>query len=408
MSKSDDYAAAVIAEGQRRGITEAGIVIAIATVLVESGYPIKMWANKKVPESLLLPHDSIGSDGLSCGLFQQQVRRGANGQWWWGPASTVMDPALSSGLFFERLAKLDYNDTSRSPGSYAQAIQRSAFPARYDQRMDEAQELYNRLAGDQPVPAVNRPAFNEFPIWSSNNQDRGGTKIDCFLLHTQEAGGGDSAAEDLSNWYKNSNGVSYHYACSQASDGGVTVVDNVDTDRASWSVLSANNRSINLCFAGSRAAWSTDTWMAKAGNAIDVAAYLAVADCRKYGIAIQVVPPPYTGRIPGISDHRYVTKVLGDGTHTDVGDNFPWTYFAERITHWATPEDAPKPEPPHGKRFPEDWTDRELLIELLRQQRGAMLEGWPQIGGRTQVDYLAHLGQKIDALAATLDKVPEL
>jgi hypothetical protein len=392
---SDDYARAVIAEGQRKAITERGIVIALATVIVESGYPIRMWANRKVPESLLLPHDAVGNDGFSCGLFQQQVVMGDNG-WWWGDCATCMNPAKSAGLFYDRLARLDYDNTANSPGSYAQAIQRSAFPGRYDERMDDAQELYNRLAGGD-VPD-NRPDFNEFPIWSSNNSDRGGTKVDCFLLHTQEAGGGDSAAEDLAKWFANANGVSYHYTVSQASDGGVTVVDCVDTDRSSWSVLSANSRSINLCFAGSRAGWTRQQWLDKAGRAIDVAAYLAVADARKYGFAMQVIRPPYTGRIPGISDHRYVTKVLGDGTHTDVGDHFPWDDFSAAVVKYASGQ-PPTPDKPSTKRFPDDWTERELLIEILRQQRGLNLDGWPQLGGRTAVDYLAHLGQKIDALA---------
>lgn len=247
------------------------------------------------------------------------------------------------------------------------------------------------------------PLYNEFPIWTANNSDRGSTTVDCFILHTQEGGGGDSAAEDLANYFnKPGVEVSYHYTISQASDGGVTVVDCVDTDRASWSVLSANSRSINLCFAGSKASWSQAQWMAQS-HAIDVAAYLAVQDARKYGFALQVVPPPYTARIPGITDHRYVTKILGDGTHTDVGDNFPWAYFAERVKVWATGT----PEPPAAQVFPDDWDDRALAVETLRQLRGYNLDGWPQLGGRSIVDYLAHLGQKIDALAASVDKLPK-
>lgn len=161
MSSSDDYAKHVIAEGKRRGITERGIVIALATVLVESGNPIKMWANAKVPESLSLPHDAVGSDGFSCGLFQQQVRKGLGGQWWWGDARTCMDPTSSAGLFYDRLARLDYNNPADSPGGYAQAVQKSAFPDRYDQRMPEAQAIYDRLTGGAPVGWTGDPTFLE-------------------------------------------------------------------------------------------------------------------------------------------------------------------------------------------------------------------------------------------------------
>ena len=386
MSK-DVYAREVLRAGKDLGITARGIVIGFATVSVESDWI--MWANAKVPESLKLPHERVGSDGFSVGLFQQQVVMG-NG-WWWGDAATCMDPYKSARLFFERLKKLDYNGPN-TPGSYAQAIQRSAYPDRYDQRMADAQKLYDRIAG-AVVTDPKRPDFNEFPIWSKNNSSRA-SKVDCFLIHTQEGGGGDAAAENLAKWFQGANNVSYHYTISQAADGGVTVVDCVDTDLASWSVLSANGRSINLCFAGSRASWTRADWL-KQGKAIDVAAYLAVQDAKKYGFATNVVAPPYTGRIPGISDHRYVTKVLGDGNHTDVGDGFPWDVFAAAVTKYAEgkPAEPADPEPPKVKRFPDDCTDRDLMIEVLKQLRGPSLKGWEQLGGKSVVDAIAELGK---------------
>jgi hypothetical protein len=246
------------------GITEKGIVIGFATVFVESNWT--MYANESVPASMNLPHDAVGSDSASVGLFQQQVVDSGNG-WWWGDAATCMDPYKSAALFFSRLAKLDYNSTTTTPGGWAQAIQQSAYPGRYDQRIADAQALYDSLAGSTPDPEVpvtdpNKPAYNEFPIWSPSNQDRSGTKVDLFLIHTQEGGGGDSAAEDLANYLANpANQVSYHYTISQASDGGVTLVDVVDTDAAAWAVGDANDRSINLCFAGSSVNWSRDQWL---------------------------------------------------------------------------------------------------------------------------------------------------
>lgn len=248
--------------------------------------------------------------------------------------------------------------------------------------------------GGTAVPD-NRPDFNEFALWSANSSARS-AKPTMFLIHTQEGGGGDAAAENLAKWFQTGNNVSYHYTISQASDGGVTVVDCVDTDRASWSVGNANGQSINLCFAGSRANWSRDQWMQQS-KAIDVAAYLAVQDADKYGFTPLVVPPPYTAGKPGISDHRWVTQVFGWGTHTDVGDNFPWDYFAERVKFWASGGQTTPPvvTPPAEKRFPDDWSDREIGIETLRQQRGYNLDGWPQLGDRTVVDMLGAIGAKL-------------
>lgn len=227
----------------------------------------------------------------------------------------------------------------------------------------------------QPIPlpqeAKLRPDFNEYPMWSPNNQSRGGTKIDLFLLHTQEGAGN---ADSLARFLRPPAQVSYHYTVSQdLKDNGVTVVDVVDTDRATWSVLSANNRSINLCFAGSSVNWSRDQWM-RNSKAIDAAAWLAVQDCKKYGIPTTVIAPPYTAGRAGISDHAYVTKVLRDGNHSDVGPNFPWSYFAGKVGEYAgtvKPTPPPKPKPPVDiPTPPESYTDRQLLEAIFRRIDG--------------------------------------
>ncbi|SKS30274.1 M15 family metallopeptidase [Mycobacteroides abscessus] len=41
------------------------------------------------------------------------------------------------------------------------------------------------------------------------------------------------------------------------------------------------------------------------------------------------------------------------------------------------------------KVFPDDWSDRDLLIEVVRQLRGPELNGWPQLGGKSLVDAIA-------------------
>jgi hypothetical protein len=147
LSSRDRYAQAIITEGRRRRISERGICIALATALVESN--LVMYANAAVPESMNLPHEAVGSDYDSVGLFQQRCPM-------WGPAAVLMDPTKSAGLFYDQLQRLDYDNPSRSPGWYAQAVQRSAFPDRYDQHYDDAQTLYRRLAttGDDDMASV--------------------------------------------------------------------------------------------------------------------------------------------------------------------------------------------------------------------------------------------------------------
>ena len=47
------------------------------------------------------------------------------------------------------------------------------------------------------------------------------------------------------------------------------------------------------------------------------------------------------------------------------------------------------------RRWPEEWTDRELLIDIARQLRGPAGTGWPQLGNRTLVDGVAALLEQL-------------
>ncbi|CRY79893.1 N-acetylmuramoyl-L-alanine amidase [Nocardia farcinica] len=416
MSKKDEYALAILAEGRRRGITPRGIVIAFATVYVECDFI--MYANEKVPESLRLPHERVGRDGFSVGLFQQQIVRGAGGAYWWADCATCMDPTLSAGLFFERLARLDYNSNEHSPGWYAQAVQRSAYPHRYDERMKDAQALYDRLAGFVPAEKrlpMSKPAFTEIDRMTGGGRSNRTRPPVNFLLHTEE---GNSSAEALARYCDGSNGVSYHYT---VRDG--IVCDVVDTDYASWSVLDANAYTINLCFAGSRASWSRAEWLMRERD-IEIAAYLAVQDCRKYGIPTDVIAPPYR-RAPGISDHRYVTRVLGIGTHTDVGDGFPWDVFTTYVNKYAGTGESEDElswgeiiENKEGQKVSREdmikWIDFRLVrmermlmaaldqlsgagvAEAIRDGKAAKFDGFAQGGNRSAYDLQAAIAAKLE------------
>ena len=126
----------IIREGKRRGISDRGIKIALATGLVES--ELKVYANPAVPASMAMPHDAVGYDHDSVGVFQQR-------QAGWGTLEDRMSPAKSAGMFYDKLDDADYE--TGDPGAHAQRVQVSAFPGKYAQRMDEAQAIldaYNR------------------------------------------------------------------------------------------------------------------------------------------------------------------------------------------------------------------------------------------------------------------------
>lgn len=173
---------------------------------------------------------------------------------------------------------------------------------------------------------------------SPNHSSRYGAGVRLWVLHTQE---GNGTAQSLANYLQSAaSQVSYHYSIDDN-----TCVDVVDTDRASWSVLDANPYTINLCFAGSAVSMSRQTWIARYSNAIDYAALLFVQDAAQYNPLIpQVIDYNDVGRgKAGATDHRGITVGLGIGTHTDVGDGFPWDVFIAAVDQHKTGAPAVAP-----------------------------------------------------------------
>ncbi|WAC54975.1 N-acetylmuramoyl-L-alanine amidase [Gordonia sp. SL306] len=344
---SDDYARTIIATGHSMGITPRGIKIGLATALVEAGPiapgqvgPILMYANAKVPESLKLPHDEVGSDGYSVGVFQQQIRKGSNGQWWWADCATCMDVAKSAALFFGRLAKLDYNGT-RSPGSYAQAVQGSAFPDRYDQRFTEASALYDRLnTGGTTMPDYGitkvMHGYNASSAGIGNsNGPRARTPFAVF--HTQQA---KSTAVALANFCNGTATTGNPVAYNLSIDGRDTV-EIVPLNEGPWAAADANDLGIHICIAGSFAEWSRGQWLDGVDDsgdglnedlAITRAAKALAAAHQQYGI-----PLVYAGdrgrsgwpiKAAGVVGHMDFGQ--RGGGHTDPGMGFPFDELIKR------------------------------------------------------------------------------
>ncbi|WP_228002132.1 N-acetylmuramoyl-L-alanine amidase [Nocardia australiensis] len=250
-----------------------------------------------------------------------------------------------------------------------------------------------------------KPQYTEIERMGSSSQGRNGRRVTNFLLHTQE---GDGTAESLAGYLNNpNNGASYHYTVRNG-----IVVDVVDTDLASWSVGDANSYTINLCFAGSRASWSRAEWL-NIRDDIRIAAWLAVQDAAKYGFSTEVIAPPYGRARPGISDHRYITDVIGWGSHTDVGSGFPWDVFAADVAEFTgspsigadmqlsdTITDAYGNKVSVGDilkwvAYHTDITADQLGGRDTRRDIPAKFNGWPQLGDRTVVNALAAIGEKL-------------
>lgn len=135
-------AALVVGSGSSMG--RQAQVVAVVTALQESGlrnlandgsfsYPAGSgvmseaeWESARavVVESMNLPHDGVGSDWDSIGLFQQRPSAG------WGSVGEIMDPATSAATFYSRLSGVAGWE-SMSAAEAAQTVQVSQFPDAY-------------------------------------------------------------------------------------------------------------------------------------------------------------------------------------------------------------------------------------------------------------------------------------
>lgn len=229
------------------------------------------------------------------------------------------------------------------------------------------------------------PLYTEIDRMGNSSQGRGNAPICYFLLHTQE---GDGTAESLARYLNDSNhGVSYHYTL---RDG--VLADVVDTDLASWSVGEANGYTINLCFAGSFAGWTREQWLEREDD-IAIAAYIAVQDALKYGFSTAWLGSGgrYRPAPQGVSDHQYVTDIIGWGTHTDVGPGFPGDVFSGYLTEYAgtSGEDNMSAED-IAKAV---WAAKVLKPDGKTEQAGILL-GWVDQHGGDSLDQAAGPGTK--------------
>jgi endonuclease/exonuclease/phosphatase family metal-dependent hydrolase/murein DD-endopeptidase MepM/ murein hydrolase activator NlpD len=179
-------AASVVSQGRQMGISDQGIVIALATASQESGF--RVYANdgkgsdlasdqQGIAASLNIPHDVVGTDHGSLGVFQQQ--------WpWWGTMNELMDPAPSARLFYTALLKVPGWE-NLSVTVAAQRVQSSAYPDAYADDEPIARQLLEAITGSGAGGGA------------ENVNDEAGTIADTML----NAAEGGSDVELINNVY---------------------------------------------------------------------------------------------------------------------------------------------------------------------------------------------------------------
>ncbi|MBM0225134.1 MULTISPECIES: peptidase M23 [Micromonospora] len=133
-----DNAKAIVRAGRDMGVPRRGLVIAVATAMQESN--LYNYASAVLPESQNYPHQAIGWDHDSVGLFQQRPSSG------WGAVEDLMQPEYATKQFLAALEQIPgWQDMALTDA--AQAVQVSAFPWAYAQHEWRAERVVDAILG---------------------------------------------------------------------------------------------------------------------------------------------------------------------------------------------------------------------------------------------------------------------
>lgn len=131
-----DNAKIIVDVGRQLHVPKRGLIVAVATAMQESN--LYNYASGVLPESQNYPHQAIGWDHDSVGLFQQRPSSG------WGSVRDLMHPAYAAKVFY--LALLEVPGWQDMAVTYAaQSVQISAFPDAYAQHEERATTVVDAL-----------------------------------------------------------------------------------------------------------------------------------------------------------------------------------------------------------------------------------------------------------------------
>jgi murein DD-endopeptidase MepM/ murein hydrolase activator NlpD len=162
----------IIKAGIKLKVPPRGWVIAVATALQESGLKVYANDNPLYPlvkaHSLALPHDAVGHDHDSVGLFQQRPKP-PEGEGGWGTVKELMNPTISAEKFYRKL--LSTSGWQHDPLTIAaQAVQGSAYPDAYAKWEGDATNLVNTLTGGAARTAADASGAQSVGTCAANGQ----------------------------------------------------------------------------------------------------------------------------------------------------------------------------------------------------------------------------------------------
>jgi len=159
----------------------------------------------------------------------------------------------------------------------------------------------------------------------AKSESRDGAPVLWEALHTAEGPGPAAGGVESLVAYFTKPGV--RASCHAAADDTKLREGLVPYDRAAWTLRAGSRYSDNLEMCG-YAGWTRAMWLRHLPMVRHAARWAALR-CRARGILPRrlTVHQVAERRDRGIIDHNTYTVATGDGTHWDIGPNFPWDVF---------------------------------------------------------------------------------
>lgn len=240
------------------------------------------------------------------------------------------------------------------------------------------------------------------------SSSRNGVTVIWIVAHTAE---GSTTKESLYRYFNQQDIM----ASSHVGIDAEGIADWVDRGRAAWTLRNGNPRSVNAELCGfarwNRAQWlSTDTVDSckNPRQMIRNLAWWIVREARHFGIPLRkLTVDQVRGRVAaGYIDHDDYTDATQDGTHWDVGENFPWDVLAADIAAIVAPDpnpsedDMPSLKDLLDERVGEDGDDALLSYRAKPGTFGHFLLG--------QRQYVRGTNNMAKAMMATIDALAKM
>jgi N-acetylmuramoyl-L-alanine amidase-like protein len=216
---------------------------------------------------------------------------------------------------------------------------------------------------------------------SRQSQERDGAMVKWITIHTAEGPTDEfpadpkldaGSARDLVKFFEGKTDRSCHAVC----DDDELIEGLVPYDRAAWTLRAGNKYSDNLEMCG-LASWSRAEWLKHPGM-LDNAARWAASRCKARGIPPRrlSIGQVAARALGGVIDHNTYTKATGDGTHWDVGPNFPWDVFLPKVQEFydgAAKVEDDDMNPQQAQEMHLTYTRASHVDEMLSENLGKIL-----------------------------------